>query len=798
MRIFTGKQLDMIAFPMGGIGAGMMCLQGRGSLGSISLRHRPDYRFNPNLFSAVSVKQNGEWVSRVVESPVADHNVFECAPEGGLGFSTALSYGLPRFTSGDFTARFPFAHLHLVDEHLPIEARITGWSPFIPGQEDDASLPFAALEYTFINTSDRDVEMIYYFASENFLKKDQHAHVRRQPNGFVLIQPPTDQALSDEATFSAQVDLPACVDACWVRSGWCYDTLTLVWRHISDGCLIDSEYQDDDPRFSPGATLAVPLHLAPGESRRVTLRLNWYVPHSGLHAGIPEAMLSTADLDYQPWYASRFSCIDDATADWAARYGELRRDTQTFSDALFDSDLPDELLEAVADTLSVLKSPTVLRQKDGRFWAWEGSENTRGSCHGSCTHVWNYQQALCHLFPRLERSLRETEFFVSQNKEGHQNFRSPLPIQVTDDHGFHAASDGQLGGIIKVYRDWRISGDDGWLKSLFPRVKDSLDYCIRTWDPDRKGVLDQAHHNTYDIEFWGADGMCTSFYLAALQAFSLMCDALGEDASAYRELYRSGRAYMEERLFNGEYFIQELNYRPEDLDYAGGFGMEGGLTPEVKELLAKEGPRYQYGKGCLSDGVLGFWLGEMSGLSHLIDEDMLKTSLKNIFDNNFRADLSTHANPQRAGYAVKHDGGLLLCTWPHGGRPMLPFVYCDEVWTGIEYQVAAHLILKGYVTEGRTILRAIRSRYDGRVRNPFDEYECGHWYARSMAAYGLLQAYTGVRYDAVEKALHVRSCRNSRSFLSTEHGFGTVTVQGEKADVHVLHGTIDVQQIIFE
>lgn len=171
MRIFTGKQLDMIAFPMGGIGAGMMCLQGRGSLGSISLRHRPDYRFNPNLFSAVSVKHNGEWVSRVVESPVADHNVFECAPEGGLGFSTALSYGLPRFTSGDFTARFPFAHLHLVDEHLPIEARITGWSPFIPGQEDDASLPFAALEYTFINTSDRDVEMIYYFASENFLKK---------------------------------------------------------------------------------------------------------------------------------------------------------------------------------------------------------------------------------------------------------------------------------------------------------------------------------------------------------------------------------------------------------------------------------------------------------------------------------------------------------------------------------------------------------------------------------------------------------------------------------------------------
>lgn len=798
MRIFTDKQLDMIAFPMGGIGAGMLCLQGRGSLGNVSIRHRPDYRLNPNLFSAVSVKQNGQWVSRVVEAPVPDHNVFECAPEGGLGFSTALSYGLPRFSKGSFTARFPFAHLCLMDEHLPIEARLTGWSPFIPGQEDDASLPFAALEYTFTNVSDQEVEMIYYFACENFLKKDQQAHVRRQPNGFVLVQPPTGKELSDEAAFSVQADTAASVDACWVRSGWCYDTLSLVWRHIADGCVRDCEYQDDDPRFSPGATLAVPMLLPPGGSQRVTLRLSWYVPHSGLNAGIPDALRSTADLDYQPWYVSRFQTIDEAAADWAKRYSELRRGTQTFSDALLDSDLPQELLESVADTLCVLKSPTVLRQKDGRFWAWEGSENTRGSCHGSCTHVWNYQQALCHLFPRLERSLRETEFFVSQNKEGHQNFRTPLPIQCTNDHGFHAACDGQLGGVIKVYRDWRISGDTDWLRSLFPRVKASLDYCIRTWDPERKGVLDQLHHNTYDIEFWGADGMCSSYYLAALKAFVLMSEALGEEASAYRELYRSGRSYMEKRLFNGEYFIQELHYNPEDLEYAGGFGMEGGLTPEVKELLAKEGPRYQYGNGCLSDGVVGIWLGEMSGLDDLIDENMLTTSLKSIFDCNFRANLSTHANPQRAGYALKHEGGLLLCTWPHGNRPTLPFVYCDEVWTGIEYQVASHLIQKGYVSEGLTILRAIRSRYDGRVRNPFDEYECGHWYARSMAAYALLQAYTGVRYDAVDKSLHVRAGRDSRSFLSAEHGFGTVSVHGRQVEVQVLHGTIDVQQILFE
>ena len=798
MRIFKGKQLDMIAYPMGGIGAGMVCLQGRGSLGNVSIRHRPNYRLNPNLFSAIALKQSSGWVSRVIESPVPDHNIFEASPKGGLGFSTALSFGLPRFGEGSFTAHFPFAELRLTDERLPLEVRLTGWSPFVPGQEDDASLPYAALEYTFENISDDTVEAVYYFAGENFLRRNNEARVRRIQNGFVLEQPAVENDLSAEASFSVQADQAAKVDACWVRSGWSFDVLTLVWRNIENGCLNDREYSDGDARHTPGATLAVPMKIAPGEKKKVTLRLCWFVPHSGLNAGLPAEKRSDPNQEYQPWYTSRFSNIDQMTQDWSERYNTLHAETRKFTNAFFDSNLPNELIESAADTLSVLKSPTVLRQKDGRFWAWEGSEDDRGSCHGTCTHVWNYQQALCHLFPRLERSLRETEFFVSQNESGHQNFRTALPIQPVEDHSFHAASDGQLGGIIKVYRDWHISGDTEWLRHMYPRVKESLDYCIRTWDPDHKGVLEKAHHNTYDIEFWGADGMCSSFYLAALGAFVEISKALGEEAGEYSQLRNKCRNYLENRLFNGEYLIQEVTYSKEDLSYSGGYGMENGLSPEVKEILEKEGPRYQYGQGCLSDGILGIWLGEISGMKDILDEQMIRTSLKSIFDNNFRSDLSTHSNPQRPGYAVNHDGGLLLCSWPHGGKPALPFVYCDEVWTGIEYQVASHLISKDMLTEGLTILRAIRARYDGRVRNPFDEYECGHWYARSMAAYSLLQVYSGVRYDAVEKTLHVNKSRNSKSFLAAETGFGTVTVNGGNVQVSVLSGSIDVKRIVFD
>jgi hypothetical protein len=108
--------------------------------------------------------------------------------------------------------------------------------------------------------------------------------------------------------------------------------------------------------------------------------------------------------------------------------------------------------------------------------------------------------------------------------------------------------------------------------------------------------------------------------------------------------------------------------------------------------------------------------------------------------------------------------------------------------------------MMGAVEEGLQIVRACRDRYDGRVRNPFNEYECGHWYARAMASYGLLQALSGARYDAVEKVLYLRPTVEGdfRSFLSTEGGYGTVGVRDGKPFLDVQSGTIDVTRIDYE
>jgi len=231
-----------------------------------------------------------------------------------------------------------------------------------------------------------------------------------------------------------------------------------------------------------------------------------------------------------------------------------------------------------------------------------------------------------HLFPALERTLRETEFGPSQDERGHQQFRSALPIRPLK-HDFHAASDGQLGGIMKVYREWRISGDTEWLRRLWPHVKTSLNYCIETWDPDHTGALVEPHHNTYDIEFWGADGMCTSFYLGALTAAVLMGKALGDDVSSYEQLLEKGTQYVDKELFNGEYYIQKIHWEGLRASSPVEFSsMVGTYSPEAVELLKKEGPKYQYGAGCLSDGVLGDWLAlSEAEIEQLIQNQTVKS-----------------------------------------------------------------------------------------------------------------------------------------------------------------------------
>ena len=960
---YTDANLNRIAFPIGGIGSGMYCLEGTGAISHVSVRHRMEFFHEPTTFAAICVKNSddptGETnVARVVEGPVPDWKFFGM-PNTGTG-APGATYGLPRFRACEFSMRFPFCEIALTDEKLPLTARITGFSPFIPTDEDMSSLPAGTLEYTFTNTSDAPVDAIFSMNTVNFMGGDGVSEIA---GGFKL------NGSGGSFAFVAMNEPEVMVDHCWFRGGW-WDALTIAWNNVQTGKMVSN------PPVSagnvPGASLFVPLRIGPGESRTVQILTVWYIPETTLSVGTPSVapgqqigafagtpshgmaksgqqpvsgfmggglvntfdpagdvatgaivskpftanrrwlhflvgggdlkgvgvsllangepvrtargrdserlrweswdladladkevqlcifdhetgpwghinadhfLFSDEPLDpaqpygriladfeddsygdfwtlepiamadatngdgegpskyspdmvpttYVPWYARRFPKLESVADEFTRNYDELVQRSHAFSECLYDSTLPPEVVEAIAANLSILKSPTVLRQHDGRLWGWEGNNDHGGSCAGTCTHVWNYAQAIAHLFPYLERTIRRTEFNESLKEDGEQAFRANLP--VTPGGVAWGASDGQLGGIMKVHREWRISGDEEWLRETWPAVQRSLEYAIRTWDPHETGLLEESHHNTYDINYLGPEGHCGSFYLGALAAAAKMSEAVGDPASTtrYRELLARGRHRMETELFNGEYFIQMVP-KP------GREGNPGGQSEyyrAVAEEVNAQGPKYQYGDGCLSDGVLGLWMAKVCGIDEaLVDPAMVRSHLESVYKYNLKRDLSAHANPQRPTYAMGNEGGLLLCTWPRGNKPLLPFVYSDEVWTGIEYQVASHLILVGCVDEGLDVVRVCRERYDGVRRNPLNEYECGHWYARAMSSFALLQSMNGIRYDAITGTLYVRyGVDNFREPIFTATGFGVVEHRGGKITVTATDGMIDVRKI---
>ena len=823
-RTFTGDRATQIALPLGGIGAGCICLNGYGGLQDFSIWNHPSTTALPEGFAsskaafAILHIKGAAPVTKLVEGPFPVLKIYDQGLQG-QGYHRAGFEGFPRFEKCIFKGEYPFGEAKLNDSSVPLQVTLTAWSPFIPLDDKNSGIPCAILEYTLHNTSSRtvDYEFSYHLshlapgcsgdesASRNTVVPERGVFLHN-------IEKPNAEGYGS-ACLVAIGEKPR-IKGMWLRSpGWEFDSLSALWREVSTGNFTANDGSNTiDTGGRNGCSILLEGALAPGDSRIHSVVISWHFPNCYLGVGgiaasefpgtvgcrsFPEG---TPPL-WRPYYTSIWKDAREVALYVDENYATLHARTVAFKQALFSSTLPSYVLDAVSANLAILKSPTVLRLENGDLWGWEGCFPDAGCCHGSCTHVWNYAQAFAHLYPHLERTLRELELGRSMDENGHVTFRSALPEGPVK-HDFHAASDGQLGGIMKVFRDWQICGDLDWLRKMYPLAKRSLDYCIRTWDPDHKGGLFEPHHNTYDIEFWGPDGMCGSIYLGALSALTQMARAVGqtEDAEFYDDLAHRCARFMEEQLFNGEYFQQKVQYLGlRNTTFATLVAQVDEHSSEMQQLLKREGPKYQYGSGCLSDGVIGAWMARFYGIDTPLAQEKIRTSLQTIFKNNFKSDLSQHANAQRPGYAMGHEPGLLLCTWPRGGKPTLPFVYSDEVWTGIEYQVASHLISEGFVKEGLTIVKALRSRYDGRIRNPWNEYECGNYYARAMASYALLGALSGFRYSAAHKTLWFGpqvSVRPFNTFFCTASGFGSIELDGRSLRVQVLEGELQLERLV--
>jgi len=502
------------------------------------------------------------------------------------------------------------------------------------------------------------------------------------------------------------------------------------------------------------------VFLGAGQSRQITFIVAWHFPNRPEHGN----------------YCTRRFKDAAGVVDYIAKnFDRLAGQTRLWHDTWYDCTLPHWLLDRLFSTVSILATGTCQWWANGRFWAWEGV----GCCHGTCAHVWNYEHSMARLFPELERSVR-----IMQDYNPKAGFVEETGAVLFRGENWKMwAGDSQPGTVLKAYREHQMSANGEFLKKLWPRVRKSLEFMIRQ-DGNDDGLVEGEQHNTYDINFYGPNTMVGSLYLAALRAAEEMAKDVGdaEFAARCRKIFEAGRKNTVEKLFNGEYFIQVVDL--------------------------KKHPKHQYADGCLADQLFGQGWAHQVALGYIYPEDKVRSALRAIWKYDWAPDVGPQnkAHPPQRWFARPGEAGLFTCTWPkskHLGPESV--LYRDEVWTGIEYQVAGNMVWDGMLTEALAICRGVHERYHPSKHNPWNEIECGDHYSRAMASHGVFLALCGLEYHGpkghIGFAPRLAPEDFSAAFTSAE-GWGTIRQKREGKTqmnrIDVKWGKLAVKTLAFE
>jgi non-lysosomal glucosylceramidase len=743
-RVFSGARRRMLSFPLGGVGAGSISLGGRGQLQEWWIFNRPDKGNSPDYaFPSIWVQsRNAKPIARVLEARLLPPY------DGPSGLGSANVPGLPRLQTCTFTGEFPLARVDFTDSRLPVTVFLEAFTPFIPLQAEDSGLPGAVLRYHVSNPAESSVSVSITFSAENPVGKEGRTNEYRKVRGLegLLMRNPFLAATDPLAGTFALAVLAAETGGIsylrgWPSASW-WEGPLLFWDDFS----ADGKLNPQAPARSPVGSVCLQREIPAGGSADYTFLLSWHFPNRTSKRCGWQAPKGRENDVIGNHYCTRFGDAWKVAEYLAERLPDLEARTRQFVLVMRQTTLPGAVKDAATANLPALVSPTAFRSADGGFHGFEGCHEQAGCCFGSCTHVWNYEAATAHLFPTLSRSFRERQFSFLTDADGRMDFRELLPGGL--EHWSFAAADGQMGTVMKLYLDWRLSGDTQWLRRLWPTAKRALEFAWIPggWDANRDGVMEGVQHNTYDVEFIGPNPLCSVWYLGALRAGEEMARAVGDPASAeeYRRLFHQGGRWIDANLFNGEFYIQKVGAVPRDQIAQGlRVGMGAG-DPEH--------PTFQVGDGCLVDQLVGQYLAHIAGLGLLLDRDHIRTCLESIYKYNFRRSLDEHESVQRT-YALNDESGLVVCDYSRGTRPETPFPYFAEIWTGLEYSVAALMIFMGMVNQGIEVIENARRRYDGERRNAWGEAECGYYYARPMASWAAVLALSGFRYNGAEKSV---------------------------------------------
>jgi uncharacterized protein (DUF608 family) len=738
-KVYRGDALKNVAMPMGGIGAGSIALCGDGALREWQIFNHVNKReLIPDSFFAIRAQ-----VER--DKPVA--KVLQSAPVGNL----------PHVQATEFIGEYPIGFVRYIDRELPVQVSLESFSPMIPLNAHDSAIPGVLFVFTVKNPASRTASVSLLASLQNAVGYDGYTTVdgvKFAGYGGNANAVSRDGGVTTVQMTNTRLDRAAKAYGTMTLGAMSAEATPLVhWADAKDwwddfaarGHLPDTAWAaPSEIGRTWNAALATPMTLKPGESKTATFFITWHFPNKYAEYDQNLAKYRLGNM-YSNWYRDS----SEAARYLAENCDRLSRETRLYHDTFYASALPYWFLDAVTSQSSIIRSQTCMWLEDGSFTAFEGCGGDTGCCPMNCTHVWNYEQSLSRLFPSLERNMRNIDLKVQETPEGLINHRTTLPLSLPRGSGDFI--DGHMGTILKAYREHLMSPDNSFLDEYWPRIKLAMDYAIRTWDADGDGVIDGEQWNTYDCAVYGPNTFIGSLWLGALRASEEMAKLEGDAASAraYHDRFLKGSAKMDAELWNGEWWIQKYD--------------------------AAKYKATQYGAGCMSDQLLGQWWAYMLDLGDLFLQPHIQTACRSMFKYNWMPDFTGFVQTQRT-FAEGPEMGLLICSWPRGGRPAEPIYYRDEVWTGVEYSTAGLLLHEGMIDPAYSIVRGARNRYDGTKRNPWNEIECGDNYARAMSSYGLLLNAEGYFLDGPAKLLRfapVIAPERFRGFFTVAEGWGS-------------------------
>lgn len=793
LKTYDRAHLYNLALPVGGIGTGTVSLGGRGELRDWEIMNVPAKKYstvttgnNAPFFAIYARPHGGKPKTLMLAGKLYEHEYLHY--EG----RSVDHHGLPRFDECSFDAAYPFGQVHLQDNDMPVSVTLKAFNPLIPGDADMSGLPIAILNYEVVNNSDKAVDVSICGSIRNFIGKDGSEYIVDKKGDYVPVGSKNNKNIFKSENHisglyfysdGVDIDSPAYGNFALttnsvegvsyrtssVKDSWNNAILNFWDDFSSDGKLVElKKSYDEDPMGS----LAVYKTILPGESKNFSFFITWNFPNR-------KSWSSTVVGNY---YSKKYNDAWKTAEDVIPQIPYLEEKTLSFVNAILGCSYPDVVKEAALFNLSTLRSQTVFRLPSGHMMGWEGVMDRFGSCYGSCTHVWNYEMATPFLFGELARSMREVEFFYSTKENGLMNFRAALPLSEAS-KGNHAAADGQLGCIMKFYRDWQLSGDNDWLRENWEQIKKVLSYTWieNGWDADCDGVMEGRQHNTMDVDYFGPNPQMQFWYMGALKASIRMADFMGDKHFKRKcnDIYKKASSWVDDNLFNGEYY-EHIIYNPKTRKPVN-------LNDSTSNI-----PPFQLGKGCLVDQLVGQYMAHICGLGYLADKNNIQKTLQSIMKYNYVEDFSDHFNNMRS-YVLGDESGLLMASWPKG-RLKVPFPYFSEVMTGFEYSTAVSMIYEGMTDDALKCVNAIRERHDGAKRNPFSEPECGHHYARAMASWGLILSLSGFNYSAVDSELTVTS-NPGKYFWSNGYSWGTFTVENDMVEIEVISGNLKIKRL---